>query len=127
MSKIASDPFDAANAAIAHGDVSVAVTMLRTALAGRPAKPLAWHTLGELLRKRGELADAIDCFVRATELRPLRDRFAASLCDALRVAGRLEESRLEAERFMTLVRAGHTACAPDRKRIIDACTSGSPK
>jgi len=127
MSKIASDPFDVATAAIAHGDAASAIVMLRTALAGRPAKAFAWHTLGELLRKRGDTIEAIECFVKATELRPLRDRFAVALCDALRVAGRHDEARIEADRFMSLVRAGRAACAPDRKRVLEACASGGPK
>ena len=127
MSKIASDPFDAANAAIAHGDIVSAIAMLRTALAGRPKKALAWLTLAALLRGRGELDEAIVCCVKASELRPLRDRFAAVLCDYFRAAGRFEEARIEAERFMSHVREGRAACTPHNKRIFDACASGGPE
>jgi len=127
VSKISSDPFDAANEAIARGDPQAAITMLRVALAGRPAKALAWVTLGALLRGRGELDESIVCFVKATVLRPLRDRFASTLCAALRADGRFDEARVEAERFMSLVREGHAGCGPNHKRVFDACVSGSPK
>ena len=123
MSKIGCDPFDAANAALARGELASAITMFRKALAGRPAKPLAWATLGALLRGRGELDEAIECFVKATELRPLRDRFASALCSAFRAAGRFEEARIEADRFMNLVRDGSAACTPSNKRILEACAS----
>jgi cytochrome c-type biogenesis protein CcmH/NrfG len=126
VSKIGTDPFDAATAAIAHGDTAGAIAMLRTALAGRPAKAFAWYTLGQLVRAR-DLREAIECFVKATELRPLRDRFAAALCDALGAAGRHDEARIEAARFTSLVRAGRAACTPDRKRAMDVLASGGPK
>lgn len=128
MSKIGTDPFDAANDAIAKGDPNAAITMLRMALATRPAKkPLAWVTLGALLRGRGELEEAITCFLQATLLRPLRDRFAATLCDALRAARRFDEARIEADRFLRLVRDGRAACGPNQRRALEAWASSGPK
>ena len=122
MSKLGCDPFDAAIAALVDHDEDGAIVLFRRALAGRPrVRPLAWVTLGALLRTRGELGEAIECFVRATELLPLRDRSAAVLCETLRDAGRRDEARLEAERFMGLVRAGHATCSPYNERIFEAC------
>ena len=122
MSKPAGDPFARAYAAIVAGDQAGAIAMFRVALALQPrANPLAWLTLSALLRGRGELGEAAELLVHATQTWPLQPKLSVNLCTTLRAAGRYDEARVEAERSRELLREGRIRCTPYQERTFEAC------
>lgn len=59
-----------ATAYFESGDLDLAHTAARAALAQAPGIPSAWYTLGIILERRGAAEEALDCFQRAEALDP---------------------------------------------------------
>jgi len=78
---------------LALGNVQIAEQPLRKAIHLKPENAYAWNNLGIVLRSKGQLAEARDCFRRAVDLRPDFTAAQAHLTQSSEELQTIEEAR----------------------------------
>ena len=106
-------------------DFAGAARAYRKALRLEPSCAMGWACLAKVHEMAGSLAKAIPFYRRALELRPANEILSASLFFALCHADEHDAARVEAERFLALVRDGRAVCGEDLREDYEAFLTSS--
>ena len=86
-----------------QGELDEAIALTQTATQRAPEVALGWYNLGLMLRRRGDIAAALEAYSRAVELDPNNAACHQNRAVALLLGGDIEGSRAAFRTAITLL------------------------